>query len=195
MANLPDHDTARKYIREPASQTRRRQFLHPSPISLRMWRLVELPPFSPVFYFNSLPAAQRDKTNRLRPDRHHFTEARPTISSPCSILCIRWPESECYNQDLSSTYEKEEERGSTPIEAHFVSSLFNSLFHMLTIDPGIHTRMNSLANLRTQSLNHTWLSQTVTVSTKLELWTFSREAWIPLDFWAVVRLWCWCWHR
>ena len=39
---------------------------------------------------------------------------------------------------------------------------------MFTINPGIHTRMNSLANLRMQSLNHLWLSQTVTVSTKLE---------------------------
>jgi hypothetical protein len=40
---------------------------------------------------------------------------------------------------------------------------------MLTINPGIQTHMNSLANLRTQIFLHIWLSQTVTVSSKHRL--------------------------
>jgi hypothetical protein len=37
----------------------------------------------------NLPASQCDKTNRLRVDRHHLTEARPTVSSSCSIFCLQ----------------------------------------------------------------------------------------------------------
>ena len=123
---------------------------------IRMRRLVELLSFYPVFCFNPYRAAwaQCDKTNRLRADRHHFTEARSTVSSSCSIFRLQWSENECHSQDLFSTYETQEERGSTPIASHFVSSLFILLIHMFTINSGIHTRMHSLANLQPQSLLH-----------------------------------------